>query len=55
MKNRKSKRDWEKLLSDYGETYTKTYTPMDGTLPHPSEGGFETQGHYPRRRTVGEQ
>jgi hypothetical protein len=40
MKNRKSKRDWEKLLADYGEKYSVTYAPMYGTLPHPSEGAF---------------
>lgn len=41
MKQRKNKRDWERLLSDYGETYTLTYAPMYGTLPHPSEGAFK--------------
>ena len=41
MRNRKSKKDWEKLLAEYGETYTVTYAPMQGTRPHPSEGSFE--------------
>jgi len=41
MKNRSNKKDWSKLLADYGEKYSITYAPMYGTLPHPSEGAFE--------------
>jgi hypothetical protein len=44
MKNRNNKKDWERLLSEYGEKYSVTYAPMTGTLPHPSEGGFEISG-----------